>query len=274
MKLATVEFQGAQRVCKVEGDTARPIEGFETMIALIESWQSAQKSIVFNEGIPLSEMKHLPVVVRPGKVIALGRNYKAHAEEGGAEPPKFPMLFHKTHTALNGANQPVPIPRGTEQVDFEAELAIVIGKRCKDVDEAEALDYVFGYTAANDITARDWQRRTSQFTAGKMVDKFCPLGPVLVTKDEIDDVQNLSIQSFHNGSQMQSSNTRLMIFPVAFTIAYISKICTLEVGDVIMTGTPEGVGFARTPPLYMQPGDEIVVEVEGIGRLQNRFVAS
>ena len=149
---------------------------------------------------------------------------------------------------------------------------MVIGKTCKNVEEADALEYVYGYAAANDVTARDWQRLTSQFTAGKMVDGFCPLGPALVTADEIEDVQNLNIQSFLNGQEMQSSNTRMMIFSVAFTISYISKIATLEPGDVILTGTPEGVGYARKPPVYMKPGDEIVVEVEKVGRLVNHFV--
>jgi 2-keto-4-pentenoate hydratase/2-oxohepta-3-ene-1,7-dioic acid hydratase in catechol pathway len=182
------------------------------------------------------------------------------------------MLFHKTHTSLTGHNRPVTIPEGTSKVDYEAELAVIIGKLCKNVSEEDALDYVYGYASANDVSARDWQRQTSQFAAGKMVDEFGPLGPTLVTKDEIEDVQNLDIKSYHNGNLMQSSNTKMMIFSVAFTISFISKICTLEPGDVILTGTPEGVGFAQNPPLYMKAGDEIVVEVEKIGCLKNHFV--
>lgn len=235
--------------------------------------RAAAESADLDAATPLAQVTLLPPVVRPGKVIALGRNYAAHAKEGGAEPPKYPMLFHKTHTSLNGHNRPIPIPPGTEQVDYEAELAVVIGKTCKNVTEAEALAYVAGYTCANDVTARDWQRLTSQFTAGKMVDKFCPLGPALVTADDIADVQRLAIKLWHNGTLMQDGNTQNMIFPVAFTIAHISRITTLEAGDVILTGTPAGVGFARTPPVFMQPGDEVTVEIEGVGRLTNRFVS-
>ena len=148
----------------------------------------------------------------------------------------------------------------------------MIGRTCKNVAEADALDYVAGYTVANDVSARDWQWRTSQFTAGKMVDGFCPLGPALVTRDDIPDVQALDIRLWRNGKLMQSSNTRMMIFSVAFTVAYISRICTLEVGDVILTGTPEGVGYARKPPVFLRDGDETVVEVEGVGRLRSTFV--
>lgn len=277
MKLISFEVADWKGVGVLDGDAVIPVDGVANMIELIalgeQGRQMAQAALAARaEAFAEADIRYLPVVERPGKVIALGRNYAAHAKEGGAEPPKYPMLFHKTHTSLNGANCPVVIPDGTEKVDYEAELAVIIGKACKNVSEADALDYVYGFTAANDITARDWQRLTSQFTAGKMVDGFCPLGPALVTADEIDDVQNLNIQSFYNGKQMQSSNTKMMIFSVAFTIAYIAKITTLEVGDVILTGTPEGVGFAQTPPVYMQPDDELVVEIEKIGRLRSYFV--
>ncbi|MEM7336116.1 MAG: fumarylacetoacetate hydrolase family protein [Chloroflexota bacterium] len=277
MKLVSYQGRGAKGIGVLDGENIIPISKVSDMINLIhlgdEGRTLAQAALeAREEAIPASEITYLPPVVRPGKVIALGRNYAAHAAEGGAEPPKYPMLFHKTHTSLNGANCPVVIPEGTKRVDYEAELAVIIGKTCKNVSEAGAFDYVYGYAAANDITARDWQRLTSQFTAGKMVDGFGPLGPTLVTADEIEDVQNLNITSHYNGQLMQSSNTKMMIFSVAFTIEYISKICTLEPGDVILTGTPEGVGYARKPPVYMQPGDEIVVEVEKVGVLKNHFV--
>ena len=183
------------------------------------------------------------------------------------------MLFHKTHTSLSAHNQTVAIPSVTKKVDYEAELAVVIGKTCKNVSEEEALNYVAGYTVANDLSARDLQRLTSQFTAGKMLDGFCPLGPHLVPAADIADVQNLDIKLWHNGNLMQSSNTSYMIFSVAFTIAFISRICTLEPGDIILTGTPEGVGYARTPPVFMQPGDQVTVEVAGLGQLTNTFIA-
>ncbi len=202
-------------------------------------------------------------------VIALGRNYAAHAKEGGAEPPKYPMLFHKTAGALIGDKQKIVIPPITEKTDYEAELAVIIGRTCKNVAEADAMDYVAGYTIANDVTARDIQRRTSQFSAGKMVDTFGPLGPALVTKDEIADVGNLQVKSRLNGQLMQDGNTKNMIFNVPFIISYISQIATLQPGDVILTGTPEGVGFARTPPVFMKDGDVISVEIEGLGILTN-----
>lgn len=220
-------------------------------------------------GQALDDVTLLPPVVRPGKVIALGRNYAAHAKEGGAEPPEYPMLFHKTHTSLLGAGGTVRIPAGTNRVDYEAELAVIIGKTCKNVEEADAFEYIAGYCAANDVTARDWQRLTTQFTAGKMVDTFGPLGPALVTKDEVPDPGNLSIKSILNGDVMQDGNTKMMIFSVPFLVSYISKISTLEPGDVILTGTPEGVGYARKPPVYLKEGDVITIEVEGLGTLTN-----
>ena len=277
MKLLSYKWNEKSGVGVLDGDMIIPIQGVNNMIELIGRGAAgtavAQSALANKENpIPVSEITYLPVVERPGKVIALGRNYAAHAAEGGAAPPKYPMLFHKTHTSLNGAERPITIPAGTEKVDYEAELAVIIGKTCKNVSEADALDYVYGYAASNDVTARDWQRLTSQFTAGKMVDEFGPLGPVLVTSDEIEDVQDLDIKSFHNGQMMQSSNTKMMIFSVAFTIEFISKITTLEPGDVILTGTPEGVGYARTPPVYMKAGDEIIVEIDKVGRLRNYFV--
>lgn len=232
-------------------------------LALAEGEQSAAYSV------PMTAVTFLPPVVRPGKVIALGRNYAEHAKEGGAEVPEHPMWFHKTHTSLNGHLQPVIIPPGTSKVDYEGELAVIIGKTCKFVSVEEALDYVAGYAVANDVSARDWQRRTTQFTAGKMVDTFGPLGPALVTKDEIPDVQKLRIRTHLNGQLMQDGHTSDMIFSVAFGIADLSRICTLEVGDVIMTGTPEGVGFARKPPVFMKEGDVVSIEIEGLGTLTN-----
>jgi len=218
---------------------------------------------------PVDQVTLLPPVLRPGKVIALGRNYAAHAKEGGAEPPDYPMLFHKTATSLIGAGGTVIIPAGTERVDFEAELAVIIGKVCKNIEETDAFDYIAGYTVANDITARDWQRLTTQFTAGKMVDTFGPLGPALVTKDEAPDPSNLRIKSILNGEVMQDGNTTMMIFSVPYLVSYISKISTLEPGDVILTGTPEGVGYARKPPVYMKDGDVITIEIDGLGTLTN-----
>ena len=289
MKLITYQFNGETKLGALSGENVIDLASayaatgqagsFPTdMIALLKEGDAglgkARSALLASADsaahtVPIMAVSFLPPVVRAGKVIALGRNYAEHAKEGGAEVPDYPMWFHKTHTSLNGHLQPVIIPPGTSKVDFEGELAVIIGKPCKQVSVENALDYVAGYAVANDISARDWQRRTSQFAAGKMVDTFGPLGPALVTKDEVADVQNLRIRTHLNGELMQDGNTKDMIFSVAFSIADLSRICTLEVGDVILTGTPEGVGFARKPPVFMQAGDMISVEIEGLGVLTN-----
>jgi len=211
---------------------------------------------------------HAPVP-RPGKILCLGRNYAAHAREGGAEVLEHPIIFLKPATAVIGPGAPIIVPAATEKPDYEAELAVVIGRPCRDVPEARALDYVAGYTCANDVSARDLQRLTHQWDQGKMLDTFCPLGPALVTADEIGDPGGLEISAHLNGQEMQHSNTRLMIFSVPFFISYLSRLVTLEPGDILLTGTPDGVGGARTPPVFLQNGDTISITVEGIGTLSN-----
>jgi len=237
----------------------------------IENW--AQNSPLLATTYDLSQIILKQPVLRPYMVVALGRNYAAHAREGGAEPPAWPMLFHKTATSLIGSGENIVIPPVTRRVDYEGELAIIIGKTCRQVSEEEALNYVAGYSIANDVSARDLQRRTSQFAAGKMLDTFGPLGPALVTADEIQDPNRLWIKTRLNGQVMQDDTTANMIFNVQHLISYISQISTLNVGDVILTGTPEGVGYPRNPPVYLQPGDIIEVEIEGLGVLRNPVVA-
>ncbi|MFK7800472.1 MAG: fumarylacetoacetate hydrolase family protein [Anaerolineae bacterium] len=274
MKLVTIKVNDEVKLGAIQGDRIVDLEYNGTMVDMLKSGDfglaaaqnAAEKATTT---YAMSEVTFLPPVVRPGKVIALGRNYAAHAAEGGAEPPKYPMLFHKTHTSLIGHNQSIVIPPVTKKVDYEAELAVIIGKTCYQVSEEDALDYVAGYACANDVSARDLQRQTSQFAAGKMLDTFGPLGPAMVTADEIDDVQDLKISLELNGETLQSSNTSWMIFKVAFTIAFISQICTLEPGDVILTGTPEGVGYPRNPPIFLKPGDSVTVHVEKVGSLTN-----
>jgi 2-keto-4-pentenoate hydratase/2-oxohepta-3-ene-1,7-dioic acid hydratase in catechol pathway len=210
-------------------------------------------------------------VGRPGKIVCVGLNYLDHCRETNTPPPERPLLFAKFPTSVTGPSGAIVwSTRLTNEVDFEAELAVVIGKTGRHIGEDEALDYVAGYTAANDVSARDVQLGDDQWVRGKSLDTFCPLGPVFVTKDEIPDPQNLAIRSILNGEVMQESNTDLMIFSVAQVIAFCSEAFTLEPGDVILTGTPHGVGLGRDPKVYMQDGDVIVVEIEGIGRLENR----
>ncbi len=277
MKLVTVKRADEVILGAVKGDHIVDLEYNGTMVDLLHSGDfgldaARNAAETGTKTMGLDEVTFLPPVVRPGKVIALGRNYAAHAAEGGAAPPDYPMLFHKTHTSLIGHNQSIVIPPVTKKVDYEAELAVIIGKSCYQVSEEDALSYVAGYACANDVSARDLQRQTSQFTAGKMLDTFGPLGPSMVTADEIDDVQNLNISLELNGETLQSSNTSYMIFNVAFTISFISKICTLEPGDVILTGTPEGVGYPRTPPIFLKAGDSVTVHVEKVGSLTNPVV--
>jgi 2-keto-4-pentenoate hydratase/2-oxohepta-3-ene-1,7-dioic acid hydratase in catechol pathway len=212
-------------------------------------------------------------VPRPGKIIAVGLNYYAHAQEHDTEVevPEVPMLFAKFPTSVVGPDAMVEWdPQLTDAVDLEAELGIVIGRHARRVDEADALDYVFGYTCINDVSARDLQFSDKQFVRAKSLDTFCPMGPVVVTADELGDPGDLRIRSWHNDMLMQDASTAQMIHGVAALVAYCSRAFTLEPGDVIATGTPEGVGFFREPRVTMHDGDTMTIEIEGIGRLQNR----
>ena len=218
------------------------------------------------------EIEFLPAVY-PSKILAIGRNYADHALEGGGEPPKAPLIFAKLTNALSAHNAPIVLPAVSETIDWEAELAVVIGRRAKAVSEADALNYIFGYTMMNDVTARDLQRKDGQWTRGKGLDTFAPLGPFITTRDEIPDVQNLKVEGLYNSEVTQSSNTSKMIFSIAYLISYISQGITLEPGDIIASGTPEGVGFFRDPPVLLQPGDVCEVRVERLGSLRNPVVA-
>lgn len=210
--------------------------------------------------------------VQPAAILCIGLNYRAHAEEGGAAIPDFPVLFMKNPSAATGHGQPIQLPKVCDdEVDYEAELAVVIGKTARDVPEAEALDYVLGYTAANDVSARVWQavKGGSQWNRGKGFDTFAPMGPVLVTTDEIPNPNMLEIRSELNGREMQHSNTADMIFDVSTLIAFLSQDTTLAPGTVILTGTPSGIGWARDPKVTLRPGDTISIQIEGIGTLTN-----
>jgi len=206
---------------------------------------------------------------KPRNVLCIGLNYKDHAAEGGVPLPEKPVVFAKLTSCITGPNVPIVIPPDTQEVDYEAELAVVIGRRCRGVSTSEALDYVAGYTCLNDVSARDFQRGDGQWIRAKSQDTFGPMGPYLVTSDDIPDPQTLPISCSVNGKVLQNSNTRMMIFGVRELIAFISRGITLEPGDVISTGTPHGVGFAQKPPVFLKPGDEVVVEIKGIGRLSN-----
>ncbi len=209
----------------------------------------------------------------PLDILAIGLNYRAHVAEGNREAPTLPLLFQKTGNSLNHPGAPIPVPRLSEKVDFEGELAVVIGRAAKDVPRDRALEYVFGYTCANDVTARDWQQEKrlggGQFTRGKSFDGFCPLGPWIVTADEIPDPSVCRIRTLVNGKVMQDQKDEVMIFDVPAIIESLSSTMTLRPGTVILTGTPSGVGFARNPPVWLKAGDVVKVEIDPIGALEN-----
>jgi len=205
----------------------------------------------------------------PGKIICVGLNYRDHAEETGAELPKAPLLFAKWANTLIGHGDPIVLPRESQEVDYEAELGVVIGTRGRHISESDALDHVRGYICVNDVSARDLQFADGQWTRGKSPDTFCPVGPRLVPREEIADPQALAIRCILNGETMQDSSTANMIFSVAEIISYVSRTVTLEPGDLIATGTPAGVGVFRDPKVLLKDGDEVTVEVEGLGALTN-----
>jgi 2-keto-4-pentenoate hydratase/2-oxohepta-3-ene-1,7-dioic acid hydratase in catechol pathway len=209
----------------------------------------------------------------PTDILCIGLNYLEHAKESGSSIPENPMLFIKSSNTLAGPGDPILIPRRSTQIDYECELAVIIGKTAKHVPRARALDYVFGYTAANDVSSRDWQREKNlgggQFARGKSFDTFCPLGPWIVTRDEIPNPNALRIRTILNGQTMQDHTTGDMIFDVPALIESLSSTMTLRPGSIILTGTPQGVGFARTPPVWLKQGDTVVIEIEKIGRLEN-----
>lgn len=253
----------------IEGGYAA-IGGLEKLAAAVESHPQASSVLREEESLTYG-----PCVTRPQKIVCVGLNYRKHAEETKAAVPEVPILFSKFNNALAGHGQEVPLPKASNEVDYEAELVIVIGKRAKSVDKADALKHVFGYCNANDLSARDLQMRTPQWLLGKTCDKFSPLGPYLVTADEVGNPNDLEIRCTVNGETRQASNTSDMIFHCDEIVSYISQHMTLEPGDIILTGTPEGVvlGLPRAERVYLKPGDLVTVEIEKLGRLTNRMVA-
>ena len=243
---------------QIDSELARPIEG-----DIFGSYH------VLDQPVPIKKLL-APVV--PTAILCIGLNYRAHAEETGAKLPKYPVLFMKAVNTLNHPEDPIIIPKvAPGEVDYECELAVMIGKSAKNVSPGHALEYVLGYTCANDVSARTWQKEGGgkQWCRGKSFDTFCPLGPVLVTPDEITNPNDLKIKTDLNGKTMQDWTTSDMIFDVPALISFLSEGTTLLPGTVILTGTPQGVGFARNPPVFLKGGDEVTIEIEHIGRLTN-----
>jgi 2-keto-4-pentenoate hydratase/2-oxohepta-3-ene-1,7-dioic acid hydratase in catechol pathway len=223
---------------------------------------------------PADQVKFFAPVVDPRKIVCVGLNYRDHAAETGAPIPKEPILFSKYATALIGHGDSIVLPSVSSEVDFEAELVIVVGKKGRPLSAAAALDYVAGYSVGHDVSARDWQLKKDgkQWMVGKTFDTFAPVGPELVTADEVADPHNLPIRLRLNGETMQDSSTKQLIFSVGEVLAYLAQVFTLEPGDIVFTGTPPGVGVARKPPLFLKGGDVVEVEIEGLGLLRNPVV--
>jgi acylpyruvate hydrolase len=262
-------IHGARRFAAlVDGDLVRPLRGVDELGIETPSAILSDPPLT-DEAFALDDVVLRPVIPRPGKVLCVGLNYRAHVEEGVYEVPEYPVLFPKFADALLGAGAPVLLPPESSAVDYEGELAFVIGRSVRRVSGDEALAAVAGYTLANDVTMRDYQYKTHQWLAGKTWAASTPLGPWLVTPDEVGDPHGLDISLSLNGETMQSSNTSRFIFDIPELIATISEFTPLHPGDVVLTGTPEGVGFRRDPQVLLKDGDRMVVEIEKVGRLEN-----
>lgn len=269
MKLVSFSVDGgAVQVGYIEGENVVPLGG-SSMIEYIELGRSAERQ-PGGESVALERAKLHAPISRPAKIIGIGLNYEDHAAETGQDKPEKPIVFAKYPNTIAGPGDAVRIPAITQKPDYEAELAVVIGRRAKNVSESEALDCVFGYMNANDVSSRDLQfSEGGQWTRSKSIDTFSPIGPYIVTTDEVPDPQKLSVRCVLNGETMQDGNTSDMIFSVAHIVSFLSTGMTLEPGDIIMTGTPAGVGSARDPQVWLRDGDEVTIEVEGLGTLTN-----
>ena len=254
----------------IADDDLRPDEvlaGYDLSTGMIDLIKAELSNLPI---VDLSSVHLASPIPRPGKIICIGLNYRDHAEESGMPIPDSPIIFSKFGTCVIGSGEAIRIPSGSEKVDYEAELAVVIGRTAKGVPAGEAMDHVFGYTNFNDVSARDFQFADGQWQRGKSCDTFAPMGPSVVTVDEVADPHNLNIRFRLNGETLQDSNTCQLIFKTPELIEFLSRIITLEPGDVMATGTPPGVGFARKPPIFMKPGDVAEVEIEQLGTLINR----
>jgi acylpyruvate hydrolase len=256
----------------VEGDEALPLGGVQELGAATPSELLAEPPVT-GERVPLADVTLRPVVPRPGKIVCVGLNYKAHVEEGVYDLPDYPALFPKFAETLVGAGEPIILPPESAAVDYEAELAFVVGRWVRRAVGEEALAAVAGYTIANDVSMRDYQYKSHQWLAGKAWARSTPLGPYLVSPDEVGDPHALDITLELNGERLQDANTSLFIFDIPTIVATISEFTPLAPGDVVLTGTPAGVGYRRDPKVLLKDGDRVVVEIEKVGRLENPVAA-
>jgi 2-keto-4-pentenoate hydratase/2-oxohepta-3-ene-1,7-dioic acid hydratase in catechol pathway len=281
MRFVTFQHDGHAHAGVMSGDQVVSLKsaGFPTMISFLEAGPDAFKHAEAllekppeDAAFPLRSVKLLAPIPRPSKIVCVGLNYRDHAIETNNPIPTTPTIFTKFASSITAPGDPIVLPRNSEKPDYEAELAFVIGKGGRHIQASAWKEHVFGYMNLNDVSARDFQLATSQWTIGKTFDTFCPMGPWLVSADEVPDPHSLDIQLTINGEILQKSNTREFIFDIPRLVEYLSSVFTFEAGDVVTTGTPPGVGMARTPPRWLKPGDDVVVSIQGLGELRNPVI--
>lgn len=271
MRFASILHEGTPLAVLIDGEQAIPLKGISELGATTPSSLLRDPPLDRDGALPVSGLRRRPVVPRPGKIICAGLNYAAHIEETRRERSEYPVLFAKFATALTGPYDDIPLPPESRAIDYEGELVAVIGERGRRVPRERALDHVAGYAIANDVSMRDYQYKTHQWLQGKSWDACTPVGPDLVTREEI--TEPIALRTLVNGRQMQETSSELMIFDVATLISAVSEFATLEPGDLILTGTPGGVGYRRKPKLLLSDGDVVAVEVDQVGRIENRCVS-
>lgn len=272
MELVTMRLDGETRAGRVDGDEVVVLAEASVGDLLAAPGGLAAAAAADGARVPMAEADLAPVIPQPSKIICVGANYRDHIEEMGRQPPSHPTYFAKFARSLAGPSDDLVLPPAEQStsVDWEGELAVIIGRPTRNVSRADALEHIAGFAILNDISVRDWQRRTTQFLAGKAFEGLTPLGPAMVTTDQIGDGSGLALQTTVNGVVKQDSTTSQLVFDALDAVADLSTILTLDPGDVIATGTPGGVGAARTPPEFLRPGDEVAVTIEGLGQLVNR----
>jgi len=282
MKLITFSQGGSTRIGLLEGDEVVDLRAAAAdlpteMLAFLEAGDAALEAAQTALGakaprLALADVHLESPVLRPPKILAVGLNYADHVAEAGMETPKHPMIFNKQSTSAHPPYDPFHVPRASAVLDYEGELAFVIGKRCRHVPKERAAEVIVGYTICNDVSVRDWQIRVPTFTMGKSFDTHCPLGPAIVTRDEIPDPHSLDLRTWVNGEQRQSSNTKHLIFDCYTLVEHLSTAFTLEPGDVITTGTPSGVGAVMSPPKLLVDGDVVKIAIDGLGEIENPVI--
>jgi 2-keto-4-pentenoate hydratase/2-oxohepta-3-ene-1,7-dioic acid hydratase in catechol pathway len=277
LRLVTFTHEGARRWGRLEGDEVVDLSSTSLphgVLALLEAGDDALAAVRRAHGphLALADVRLHAPVLRPPKILGIGLNYADHARETSQKPPEVPLVFNKQVTATSGPFDPIVRPRVSPALDYEGELGFVIGRRCRHVPRAHARDVIAGFVVVNDVSVRDWQRRTPTMTMGKSFDTHCPFGPALVTRDEVADEGALEISTWVNGERRQHSSTDQLIFDCAALVEHLSTAFTLEPGDLVSTGTPAGVAVAMSPPKWLVPGDVVRVEIAGLGAIENRVV--